>query len=109
MTALFGLVVTLDISVLLNHFVVEVFAGHGCYGAYCALQGINQEGRMLFLYALLAVEEPVNVDVLFLVAKVESEEEFAFEAVIPCALDALEVFFGYVDCLDFYYVVVDGC
>ena len=101
--------VNLDTWVLLEHFVVEVFAGHGCYGAYCALQGIDQEGRMLFLYALLVVEEPVNVDVLLLVAKVEGEEEFAFEAVIPCALDALEMFFGYVDCLDFYYVVVDGC
>ena len=101
--------VTLDTWVLLEHFVVEVLAGHGCYGAYCALQGIDEEGRMLFLYALLVVEEPVYVDVLLLVAKVEGEEEFTFEAVIPCALDALEVFVGYVDCLDFYYVVVDGC
>ena len=94
---------------LLEHFVVEEFTGHGCYGAYCALQGIDQEGGMFFLHALLVVEEPVYVDVLLLVTKVEGEEEFAFKAVIPCALDALEVFFGYVDCLDFYYVVVDGC
>ena len=94
---------------LLEHFVVEEFAGHGCYGAYCALQDIDQEGGMFFLHALLVVEEPVYVDVLLLVTKVEGEEEFAFKAVIPCALDALEVFFGYVDCLDFYYVVVDGC